>query len=398
VLLNTIQSKNDYPLIFAPKAVIKKSFVKSSLLTLLFTVVVLLVTVPLLSSANPIFQNLLLKIGSIFDIPFLKAILGVDSFSTYILRIGAAVVFIFLIPRAFSVVKNGTRELFVIRAVPINFLIPKVVLSGVLAVFFVTQMQLYGASPELLQGLGYTNARLTNEVFVQVTLVSFIVLLLTYFDKKKTKWNSRFTYVLILEALFLIGVAFKSVYDYSILFGFTQKRLWGYASMTWLFGAIALYVYHYYKETAFQWFVKYMVTFTLCVVVVINFLNFDLLIYQSEMKKEIDEIDYRYLSSISADAHHYATVLPQLIHTIDRGSNRDLENVYPALDMLQSIKQLRVKYADIGNINSFNLAEYQEYRATKDLDIVTYEKELLNVQHLLFMRDIQNSRSSSIEK
>jgi hypothetical protein len=384
VFFNALTSQNLFKYTFSPPTFIKRrNYLKEYTPTILVTAVVLFTTIPLLASANPIFKNIFQQIFELFNLNWLFNYFIADSVVIYLIRILIFLFLAYMIPRALSVTLKGTKEYGTVPGFAINYLFPKISLAGILIVFFVTQLQLYFATPELLKSLGYTNSKLTNEVFAQVTIVAFIVLLFTYLDKSRKKWNTKLTYFLLLQAYFLIGVAFKSVVDYSALYGFTEKRLWGYASMTWLTGALGVYIFHFYRNTSVQSFIKQMLAFSVLVIFIINLLNFDYLIYHTAKPSTQAGIDYAYISKRSVDAHYYNEVLPKLINDIQISSAPDQSKILPAMNIIQSIKKLRIKYGEMKNLNSFNFAEYQEYEATKHMDIQAYEKIILDKKQLI---------------
>lgn len=381
VFFNTLTSNNIFKYTFTPHAFLKrKNNIKEYTTSIIVTAIVMLATIPLLASANPLFNNLLKQLFELLHLDGLWKFFLTDSIAIYLLRIFALLILTYMIPRVLTVMEKSVKEYVTIPEFSINYLIPKIALAGTLVVFFITQMQLYFASAELLKSLGYTNAQLTQEVFAQVTLVAFIVLLLTYLDKSRKKWNSRLTYFLLLEAFFLIGIAFKSVYDYSAIYGYTQKRLWGYASMSWLAGALFAYVYHFYKKTSVQEFIKQMLSFSVIIIVIINLLNFDRIIYTTAKPSPGGEVDYKYLSQRSADAYYYNELLPRLIKDIKKSKVPDKSKIQAAQNILRSINRLRNKYGQNGYLNSFNITEYQEYQATRGINVEPYRKIIIDNQ------------------
>ncbi len=375
VFFNTIFAENTFSYKLTRPILLKNNnHLKYYLATIITTIIVFLITIPLLASANPLFNNIIQGMLNWLKLDYLWHIFTFESLVINIFRIIILVFLAYMIPRALSVTLNGVKEYHSLPTFPINYFIPKIALAGILIVFFITQLQLYFATPELLQKLGYTNSRLTNEVFIQVTLVAFIVLMLAYLDKSRQKWNTRITYFLILQAFFLISIAFKSVYDYSSLYGFTEKRLWGYASMTWLSGVLITYICHYYKQSTVQAFIKQMLAFSIIVIITINLLNFDYLIYHTAKPTTQAGIDYTYISKRSVDANFINDLLPKFINDIQSDSTIDQSKTISAKRMIRTVSQLRYKYAQKIPVNSFNFAEYNEYLETKSIDIQAYEK------------------------
>jgi hypothetical protein len=213
--------------------------------------------------------------------------------------------------------------------------------------------------------------------------VAFIVFLLAYMDKSKKVWNTRLTYFLILEAFFLIGIAFKSVYDYTSLWGFTQKRLWGYTSMAWLTGAMVAFLYHYKNQTSNLSFFRQIMTYTMAVILIVNISNFDSLIYHNAKASTSSGIDYEYLAGLSPDARYYEDALKKLMPELEKSTSLDYSKLNPAYAILGNIGHLRYKYGSRRDMNSFNIAEYQEYLATQHIDIDAYRSRVDEIHYKL---------------
>lgn len=384
VIKDMLITKNIYPYTFKiPTNYLKASYFREYLPSVLITAVILFITVPLLASANPFFNMLLQNILKAVNLQWLVAYLFTDSLTVYIFRFVIFLILAYCIPKVLSVTVQRAKREAMKPLFSINYLLPKIALGGVLVIFFITQLQLYFASPQTLQSIGYTNSRLTNEVFAQVTIVAFIVFLLAYLDKRRTVWHTRLTYFLVVEAFFLIGIAFKSVYDYSSLYGFTQKRLWGYASMTWLTGALAFFIYHYKQQTTNLSFIKQVLTHTMGVILLINVLNFDYVIAHYSKPTVAGNVDYVYLSDLSTDAHNYYEVLPKLMEQIEKNNQIEFQTFASAYHILSTIDYLKDKYDSKKNINSFNISEYQEYLKVKNIETEAYRKKVTEKEEKL---------------
>ena len=146
--------------------------------------------------------------------------------------------------------------------------------------------------------------------------------------------------------------------------------------MTWLTGGLIAYAYHYYKNTRLESFVRQMLVYTMVVILGINILNFDHLIYNTAKPSTERGIDYEYLSTRSVDAHHYTEVLPKLMSDVQTTRGEDKALLFSAQRIIGNIDYLRNKYTQNPNLNSFNFAEYEEYVSTKDLDLNLYSKIL----------------------
>lgn len=351
-------------------------YLPSVLVTLLF----LGVTIPLLASANPFFNQLVGNTVKFLDLTGLVRFFSGDEVFYIGVRIVLLGLFMYTIPRALTAGNERVARKAFSISLPVNYLIPKVAMAILLIIFFITQAQLYFASPDVLRSMGYTNSRLTNEVFFQVTLVAGVIFFLAYLDKKRDKWHQLLTYILILEAFFLVGIAFKSVIDYSSLWGLTQKRLWGYGTMTWLTGALLLFTYHYVKKIPDYRFFRLIVVYTILVLIGINIANFDYLIAHSSTARTESGTDYVYLARRSPDAHYYKETLKNLMRQIETGSTLEQEKVNAAYAVLRRIDFLQRKYGVEKPLNSFNFSEYQEYRNVRDINTENYRKKLTAVE------------------
>ncbi len=368
VFMNTLLAKTIFPYSFRiPVKYDPSSYFKKYFPTALVTGLVILITIPLLSSANPFFNALVQNILHTLNFEWLSKLLFGETIEIYFLRLVLFAGLAFFIPRLLTLTLKRPESKIFKSWFTIDYLYPKIAMAGLLIIFFITQMQLYFASSETLLGMGYTNSRLTNEVFAQVTIVAFIVFLLAYFDKSRKAWNTRLTYFLVIEAFFLIGVAFKSVYDYSSLFGFTQKRLWGYTTMTWLSGALIAFVYHYYRKSAHLLFVKQIITYTLGILLLVNVLNFDYLIAAYYKPTMFGKEDYVYLAGLSADAHNYKEIYEKIYKEAEATHFQDVSKVSSLYMMIDKIEELKNKYERRNAYNSFNFAEYQEYLSVKNI-------------------------------
>lgn len=370
-LARIVQAKNLFPykgFSFTPDF-FKKLKIGQHLPALLITGVILLVVLPLLSYANPFFQKIVTDTIKALDLTsFFKSF--TDNFFVYLLRLLVALVLLFLLPRGVS----QQRELSVQKSssskssLRINLLIPKIVLSFVLIVFFITQLQLYFSSAETLKAIGYTNSQFAREVFAQLSIVAFIIFLLMYADRSRSRLSKLLTTLLVIEGAFLCAIALKSVMDYTGQYGFTSKRLYGYAGVTWIAGIFTLFAYHYYKNEFAERFVKHIVVLSALVVIGINALNFDYLIYH-HAKPQVFGTDHRYLSGLSPDSDSYdkqLVILTELAKA-EKDSNKKSEYINNLYNIVPAVNYLQEKYRKVP-LGSFNLSEYQTYQKVKNVD------------------------------
>lgn len=346
---------------------------------LIITVFVLAIILPLLASANPIFSDFLKEIVTFFNVP--KLIQELFSNAVYTFRVLCFLVLVFYLPRLLTYVGAATRDDQ--KSLPLlkmpNLLIPKIAVAAVLVIFFVTQLQLYFADGQTLATLGYNHSKLTREVFGQLSVVTFIVFLLIYNDKKEARWSKLSTVILLLEGLFLGLIATKSDLDYIATWGFTFKRLYGIAGVIWLFGIFCLFAVKYFERTTSVRFVKAAILFTALVLIGINVANFDHLIYYKAKATTGEGIDHFYLSRLSPDADSYRAHLALLMKGLEEDNlAANYKNVNAAYNVINTIERIRRKY-DSPDFRSFNITEYKQYKDTLDLPLSEYRTRLNRV-------------------
>lgn len=381
MLLEAVMGKNIYPYSWEKlKKYNTGNSLKVIIPSILVTVLFLAITIPLLSSANPFFKEFMDNILQVLNLQSLAKYFQRDQIFFYTVRIGILIFFAFVIPRVLTVSKNGVEINKADMYIPINYLFPKVAMGILLSIFFVMQAKLYFATPEVLQSIGYTNSRLTNEVFFQVTVVAFIIFFLAYLDRERKKSNKVMTYILILQAFFLVGIAFKSVFDYTHLWGLTQKRLWGYATMTWLTGALSLFTYFYKKQFQIQRFFQLVICYTVVLLIGINIVNFDYLISHYSKARTQAGTDYAYQAKLSTDASNYKETLNALISEVESSGVREEEKINATHRILSKILFLQQKYKDKTFQNSFNFSEQSEFLRVKDINVEAYRARLSGVE------------------
>lgn len=332
------------------------------------TLVVLAVILPLLASANPYFEKLLLRIAEVVGLSNIKIS---EVVFKWIVRIVFFIGTAFLIPRVATFM--GKKESFKIsHQMGINLLIPKTAVFVVLSVFFVTQLKLYFSSKETLNALGYTYSNYANEVFTQLSAVAVIVLALLYADKEKKKYNQKIALALLVEGIFLAFMAYKSVYEYSSAWGFTYKRLYGFAVATWILGIFTIYLYAFLKNMEKKFFLAKSAVYTGIILILINIANFDYLIYHYRRATTGSGVDLQYLSRLSPDSLSYKSQLNAIVKTT--GPVTESEKIEAESNglwiLLYKIDYLQKKYKN-PDIRGFNLLEYSQYKDIKDIDSKT---------------------------
>ena len=344
-------------------------------LSLIITGGIFIVIVPLLASANPIFQKLVEDIAKSLNVfTFITTFLG-PLFVPYVLRLLLFVFFAIWIPRIFTAIVQTVKHDHKIVDINLPLLLPKILTGLLLLIFFITQIQLYFSSAETLKAMGMMNREYAREVFAQLSVVSFIIFVLLYADRGTSKLNRITSYILTAEIIFLNCIAFKSVYDYTVRFGFTHKRLWGYTSVIWLFGTVILYLYSYKKILLRNDFVRNIIVFSGVLLIGVNIANFDYLIFHVSRSRTGEGVDHNYLvNNVSADAIGYKQHLGEIMEVLKNNhiTYRDTEAAYI---IVRQIWLLQNKYS-AKNIDwrHFNVSEYLEYKEIKNIDTEKYDQ------------------------
>jgi len=317
---DSIKTGNIYP--FDKPRGQKISFPEYTLSSIVTSLILLIIIIPLLSSTNPIFKN---YVDSFLNFINLKEVISwilKTNLTVIFARLIIFVAFTFLLPKYLSAINSKLAK----KQTPSSFstflkglILPKIVVIVVLAIFFVTQIQLYFASAERLVELGYTNSTQTREIFAQLAIVAVIVFLLIYNDRVKDIKNKISTYVLIAQGSFLAIMAFYSDFTYISNFGFTHKRLYGLAFVFWISAIFILFFYKYLKQKSVEFFIRLFLVCTGLVIVSINFANFDKLIYNNPPIVN-NSIDYSYLAQI-VDAPNYEDLILKIEKEVKNNRN-----------------------------------------------------------------------------
>lgn len=382
ILANILTVENEYKFNFyeAIKNIkINTQRISNIIISVIVTLLILLVIVPLLSYANPLFKKYVDQMGEIIDLLNSITILSEDLIITLI-RIIFFLLLIIIIPRLLSFSNSSYKIAYnkFLEKSYVGLLMPKIAVATVLLVFFISQIQLYFSNEETLKILGYSNSRYAREVFAQLIVVSFIIFSLIYIDKLKNYWSKLSTYILIIEVVFLNFIALKSVYDYSVNWGLTIKRLYGYAVVLWLFGLLIFFIYNYCKNNENNKFIRNATMWSVSVLILINIANFDYIIYHYAPVKISEGIERYYLTELSADSRSYKEQLN------DMSLITDDSRYAVGWSLISNIKSLKNEYSKF-NIRTFNISRYLQYREIKDVDVDYYEN-LLNQNNPDFHR------------
>jgi hypothetical protein len=320
------------------------------LLGLIWSLLLVMFVVPLLASTNPIFADLMRNIINLLNLSWLEDFLISLMFGLAFWQVLFGLFLYWILPKIFSLVawnlENGVKvSLEIVQSenlkdtgskenltntdkneadqkadqkeisqIEINkpeeetqkyanfqlsFLTPKTILIITFLLYFVSQVGLYLISRSDLEKIGY--GRLNNEIFTQLSLVCLIVFGLLIIDKYRHKFHQISSILLLIQSAFLGIIATKSVVDYMLTFGLTFKRLYGVVVVIFIFANVGFFGYHLLKNLTENWLFKRLVYLVVILLIGVNLVNFDGLIYQN-MPRETDGIDYGYLTSLSLDS------------------------------------------------------------------------------------------------
>lgn len=366
LLINCLTIENVFP--FKIKNLIKTKKIpvnklQDIIITVIISFVVLFIVLPLLSSANPLFQKWVLSFINIFNIDdFLDLLFGQIMING--MRIFFFIIFYVLLTRLFSYIKLGKESTIKENDIQFPMTLPKILIAVILGIFFLSQYKLYFATDAVLKTLGLTNSQYAREVFAQLGVVALVILGLMYFDKLKKYAVKLLTVILLVEGVFLTGIALKSVYDYSSLFGFTFKRLYGFAGVVWIFGVFALFAYTYLKQLKGTSLLRNILLYSGIILILINVFNFDYLVNHVSKPRTGEGIDYNYLAyNISADGHLYRELFMRSY--LDAKKTKEGMFIFPVPYLISKINKLREEYTT-NDWRSFNVSEYIEYQDIKD--------------------------------
>lgn len=341
----------------------------STVFGILVSVLVGIVVIPLLSSANPLFRSLVDNALKQLNLLNLFGNLSQETLFAWAMRFFLAIIFSFLMIKILSLMaqKEDVRLPIVFDLKNYSLTLPKVFLAGILLIFFVTQLQFYFATDALLQNMGLTNSTHAREVFTQLSIVTGILMLLLYNGRVNS--NKKIDWLLITEGVFLVLMAYKSAFDYIANWGFTYKRLYGVAIATWILGILTLYTKNWLRKESLKKFLYQVSVFSGLVLLSVNLLNFDYLIYHFKEASTGEGVDHTYLQTLSPDSLSYKKQLENLDNAIKSETKGDQFFSQNPFKILNEVRYLKDKYGEKFDVRNFNLLEYLSYLEVKDTNI-----------------------------
>lgn len=290
----------------------------------------------------------------------------------------------------------------------------------VLFIFIISQFFLYFATN--LADLNYNYGKLNNEVFWQLGLVCLVIFGLIYFANEFGFWQRVCSFILLLQSAFLGFVAFKSVFDYIANFALTFKRLYGIAVVFLVFGFVLIFVVQNITKLSKNFVLQKAILLIFLTLILVNLAGFDSLIY-SNLPKENDKTDWKYLQELSIDSGNLDKILDKYINLqreylkspnpnkfigFQNGQNNftsqptyfstveecqtnfnncefnrqflyEKDSFYSPLNsVIQKIDYLQSKYKNSNTnyqIQSFNLSEFTTFQKVKNVDLEKLKKE-----------------------
>ena len=352
----------------------------------LITLLLMAVILPLLSSANPFFQKIVLDLWNFLKLDNLLRLIGLENLFIWLLRAAFFFSFLFMIPKVMTLANKAGRYTLPLPFKKEDFplLIPKLILAIILVVFFITQLQFYFATDESLRNLGLTHSQHTREVFTQLSLVAGVVMLLIYNSGQKSGLGRTLIWILGVQGIFLTLMAYKSDFEYINAWGLTYKRLYGLSFATWISGIFVLFFVNLRQKREAVAFVKKTIIFSGVMLLTLNILNFDYLIYHFQKARTGQGIDYTYLSTLSADSLSYKQQILKLEEVAAKGDySLDEYNNKNPLFIIHKIESLQNKYSKF-DFRTFGLLDFIQYQQIKSQDTkqlrARFENKLLFYQ------------------
>jgi hypothetical protein len=354
VVAQTIRESNSFKLRLRNESKSTSVNHKDKLIESISVAVISLITLVtisiLLGSANQQLGNFLQTVVSLFKLERLLNFLG-----PY-LRIERIVVAVFLSVMtlkylSFIKLKGVLPKPHKVLDRKLDLRIPLLIACILITVFFIFQIDSNFTSNESL-------SKQTNDIFAQLSAVCVVVFILLLNNKTKDKLYNTVKIILYFQLVYLIIFALKSDITYIREWGLTHKRLYGLVVITWVLGMYGLYVKYMDKTQITKKFYELGIIFTALLLIVVNMLNFDYLIYKYKPSTHTRPIDHDYLSKLSADTGLHQDHIHELWRTQSSSESLDTE--------LNFIMQLQEKY-DTFDIRVFNYSEYLQYKNIKNM-------------------------------
>ncbi|OGM87684.1 hypothetical protein A2614_00315 [Candidatus Woesebacteria bacterium RIFOXYD1_FULL_40_21] len=359
---------------------------------ILISAPVIVILVILLSSADPVFADLIKELFK-FDFPKIP--------EWIVARVFLSSVFLFLsAPFAFLHIQDRFRTPFskgelVGFSIPASILVSSVAL--VLGAFIVIQFQYLFtnvAETQLIKHGIRTYSEYVRKGFLELIFVSVIVYLisgLAMVTQRAREFSSnlkKLNILLLSETLIFIFSILRRVYLYQSFHGFTRVRIYGIAFLLFMIILTAILILRHFRSR-FKDFYIYEIGSLILIVFSLGLVNVDGLIAVNTPPTVNEEVDYVYISSLSADASlgwiaSYNHARGEINQLGPIAGNREFSDnevrrlIYAKMEIENLISQYRflaAKYGKEGDnavrilgvsawkvhFNEFNLKEKQVY-------------------------------------
>lgn len=335
---------------------------------IVISIFVLLIILPLLSSTNPFFENIVKDILDFFNLKKLLENIVYQSLFLWAVRLFFFIIFLLFIPKITTLIeeKNNYSLPATLKTGFYPLSIPKLVTAIVLIIFFVTQIQFYFADEMTLQTLNLSHSQRAREVFGQLCVVAGIVIILVYNSQVKKGFSDFLNWMLGFQGVFLILMAYKSDLEYINAYGFTYIRLYGFTLATLIAGVFVLFYKDYLHKNRGR-LPDQVIQLAAILLILVNLVNFDYIIYHFNKARTGEGTDYGFLSTLSPDSLSYKNQFDLLQKaTFDENFAENYDNGNPNL-IIYKIERLQDKYSNF-DLRTFNILEFAEYQNIKSID------------------------------
>lgn len=282
---------------------------RSILIGLAVSIPLLIVILPLLSSADSVFGYYISNLGTIFT----KINIGNTVWNIIRIAVFSLYLFGFLWSFRYSYSKGTKSGETIGRFEPISVLTVLIIINLVYLLFTIVQFSyLYGGETALPNGFTYAEyARRGFFELILVTIINFTILIVTTIYTKK---ENKFSDVLNIAYTLLVAFTFSMLYSahykmslYESAFGYTYLRIFVHLFLVLLFILFLIVLSGIWVKKVPV--AKLSIIAALLMYVFVNFVNVDSIITRKNIERyyKTGKIDIHYLASLSYDA------VPQVI-------------------------------------------------------------------------------------
>lgn len=330
---------------------------------LLICVPILLIVLPLLSSADMVFNHYLINVSRIWELVDLRPAAKQGLIILFVFVCLYGYIWSFRVKPPTAEIEKAAKQGFLD---PVTILTVLFVINLVYLLFSIIQFSyLYGGQSYSLPA-GFTYAEYARRGFfelVAVTIINLSIVLSSvhYVAKKNQRANTIVRCCLSLLVLFSLNMLFSAHFKMSLYeeaCGFTYLRIFVHYFMCLLLTFFVIALGHIWLNKIPL--IKAYIVIALAFYTVLNFINVDKIIVRSSIDRYVKtgEIDINYLQTLSCDA------IPDMLSLTE---DTDQEIARQVKDYLLQEKQYLSKDK---SWQSFN---YSRYRAVLALEKVAGE-------------------------